>query len=64
MLNAEKLASDSYEAGKEDWGIWYYCNVCEEAIDIQPNTDAHYEITEYMYAKGWGHVSCHKKTKQ
>ena len=50
-----------YEKGKEDWGLWHYCDVCDEGIYIQPNTDAHKAIIEYMKAYGWGHPGCHKQ---
>ncbi len=47
--------------GKRKWAIWCYCNVCGEITYIEPNSDAHKAIIEYMKEQKWGHLKCHKK---
>ncbi len=52
---------EGYKKGKEDWNIWFYCNVCGEVIWIRPSDNAHEHIIKYMKEVGWGHAKCHDK---
>jgi len=51
---------EGYAQGMEDYQIWYYCDVCGERIDMEPNSDSHKAMIGYMRGHGWGHISCHK----
>jgi len=48
-----------YEKGKEDWALWIYCKICDEAIFLQPNTEVHGEIIEFIKQRGGSHPQCH-----
>lgn len=52
--------TDGYSTGENDWKIWYFCSICRKKIYIQPNSDSHKSLIEYMGAHGWGHADCHK----
>ena len=47
--------------GKEDYGVWYHCNVCNQIIYITPNSEPHRLVNEFLRARGWGHSECHEK---
>ena len=53
-----------YEQAKKDHQIWYYCNVCQERINVTPNGKSHEAIIQYMKEKRWGHAECHEKEKE
>ena len=53
-----------YEQAQKDHQIWYYCNVCQERINISPNGESHKALIQYLKEHGWGHVSCHEKEKE
>jgi len=42
----------------KDNQIWYYCAVCQERIDMKPNSGSHKAIIGYMKEHGWAHSSC------
>ena len=56
---------DGYQAGKtkgkEDYGIWFNCSVCNEPIYITPNSEPHRLVSEFLRSRKWGHASCHDK---
>ena len=54
-----KTYERGYNEGAEDAQIWYYCNICGEKIHIEPNSENHKALIEYMEEHGWGHASCH-----
>ena len=54
----EEARGEGYEEGRKDHQAWYYCNVCGERIDIEPNSDEHKEIIDYMKKQRWRHGSC------
>jgi len=56
----EKAYEEGYDQAEKDWQIWYYCAVCRERIDMEPNSDSHKAMTGYMKEHGWGHASCHE----
>jgi len=58
---AYKLA---YSRGRGDWQIWYYCDVCGERININPNGGSHKALIEYMKEGGWGHAECHEERRK
>ncbi|MBA7692159.1 hypothetical protein ES703_100717 [subsurface metagenome] len=53
--------SESYGQAKKDYQIWYYCDVCRERIDMDPNSNSHKEMINYMREHEWGHASCHRQ---
>jgi len=57
----KRLARDKgYREAKEEYQIWYYCNVCRKRIDIYPNSESHKAIIGYMKKDGWRHEGCVK----
>ena len=48
--------------GKEDYGVWYNCIVCNKPIYITPNSEPHRLVSEFLRSQGWGHKSCHEKS--
>ena len=61
----EKACINGYNHGYRNatrvYRIWHFCNVCDEVIDILPNSDAHKAIIDFMEKGGWGHPECHKQ---
>ena len=59
----EKIRIDGYNHGyrnaKRKYRTWHFCNVCNNAIDILPNSDAHKAIIQFMKEGSWGHPQCH-----
>jgi hypothetical protein len=53
--------NDGYAEGKNDNAIYYYCDVCQKPLYVQPNTEAHQAVVTAMHKLGWGHQSCHEK---
>jgi hypothetical protein len=53
-----KAWDEGYAQAMEDYQIWYYCAVCGERIDMEPNSDSHKAMIGYMKEHGWGHKSC------
>ena len=53
-----------YNKAKEEHQIWYFCNVCQERINISPDSESHKAIIQYMEEHGWGHKSCHEEQKK
>ncbi len=53
--------SQGYNKAKNEYEIWYYCNVCGGQITIKPNEGAHKEIIGYLKSRGWGHNNCHQQ---
>lgn len=49
---------EGYDKAEEDYQIWYYCDVCGERIDMEPDDDAHKAMIGYMKEHGWRHASC------
>ena len=50
--------------GKEKYGVWYHCNVCNKPMYITPNSEPHRLINEFLHSRGWGHKSCYEKNAQ
>jgi len=57
----ERARSTGYDQGKKDHQIWYYCSVCQQRIDMAPNSESHKAMTGYMKEHGWGHTSCQRQ---
>ena len=57
----EKARRAGYDQGKKDHQIWYYCSVCQQRIDVAPNSESHKAMTGYMKEHGWGHTSCQRQ---
>ncbi len=59
----EKAHSEGYENGfadaKKTYRIWYQCNICDDNIELVPNSDAHKAMIDYMKNERWGHPKCH-----
>ena len=53
--------NDGYIKSREDHAIYYYCNVCQKPMYIQPNSDVHQAVVNAMCKQGWGHADCHNK---
>jgi len=56
----EKARKGGYERGKKEHQIWYYCNICKQRIDVEPNDDSHKAMISFMEEHGWGHTRCHE----
>ena len=56
----ERARDEGYAQALEDYQIWYYCAVCRERIDMEPNSDSHKAMIGFMKEHGWGHASCHR----
>jgi len=54
----ERACDEGYNQAIDDYQIWYYCAVCRERIDMEPNSDSHKAMIGYMKEHGWGHTSC------
>jgi len=65
MPDIEEIKEIAYNEGCNDamdaCQIWYYCAVCRERIDMEPNGDSHKALIDYMKEHGWGHPSCHRQ---
>jgi len=65
MPDIEEIEETAWDEGCnqaiEDYQIWYYCAVCRERIDMEPNSDSHKAMIGYMKEHGWGHASCHRQ---
>jgi hypothetical protein len=57
----ETAWSEGYDQAEKDNQIWYYCAVCRERIDMEPNSDSHKAMIGYMRERGWGHASCNRQ---
>jgi len=44
----ETASGEGYNQAEKDYQIWYYCAVCGKRIDINPNSDSHKAIIDYM----------------
>lgn len=47
--------------GKEDYGVWFNCSVCNKPIYITPKSEPHIRVNEFLRSQGWAHSSCHEK---
>jgi hypothetical protein len=54
----EKWYAEGYNKAVSDWQIWFFCKICGKRIDIEPNSDPHKDLIEYMKNKGWAHTEC------
>jgi hypothetical protein len=52
---------DGYAKGKADYQVYYYCNICDKIIYMEPNSEDHKAMVQYMFDRGWGHQACHEK---
>ena len=52
---------EGYTRAKNDYSIYYYCNVCKKPMYITPNGVEHQAVVKAMYERGWGHANCHNK---
>ncbi len=52
---------EGYHQAEKNYQIWYYCSVCRERINIEPNSDSYKAMIGYMKEHGWGHASCHRQ---
>ncbi len=59
MPDIEKIKDEAYDQAKKDNQIWYFCAVCRKRMDVEPNSDSHKAIIDYMKEHGWGHGGCH-----
>ena len=57
----EKARREGYDQGKKEHQIWYYCSVCQQRIDVAPNSDSHKAMIGYMREHGWAHKGCHRQ---
>jgi len=68
MPNIEEIREtawgEGYDEAQKDHQIWYYCSVCRERIDMEPNSDSHKAMVGYMREHGWAHKSCHRRERE
>ena len=55
----EEAEEEAYLEAEKAWQTWYYCAVCHERINIEPNSNEHKTIIDYMRKAGWRHIDCH-----
>jgi len=48
----ETAWGEGYDQAKKGYQIWYYCNVCRERIDMEPNSESHKAMIGY-YEGAW-----------
>ena len=62
------VRTSGYNAGYDEASkahhLWYYCAVCGEGIWLEPNSEAHKALIQYMKDHGWGHQKCHEERSQ
>jgi hypothetical protein len=61
ILGYSKGHNDGINEASETWAIWYFCDICNKEILVEPNTNSHKAIIQYMKEYGWGHSECHKE---
>jgi len=54
----EKAWRAGYKQARKDHQIWYYCDMCQQRIDVEPNSESHKAMISYMKEHSWGHISC------
>jgi len=54
----ERARRAGYDQGKKEHQIWYYCSVCQQRIDVVPNSESHKAMIGYMREYGWRHEIC------
>lgn len=60
----EKRYLDGFNDASTRWGIWFFCSTCNEEIFVEPNSDAHNAIIEYMKEHNWVHRKCSQKKRE
>ena len=60
----EDIEGEGYHQAIEECQIWYYCSICGEKVDVEPNSNEHKAIIGYMKEHGWAHESCLKARKE
>ena len=50
-----------YEKGKQDWGVQFPCKICDELAYIQPNSDCHRAVIEFLRERVWVHEECNEQ---
>ena len=58
-----QIREESYNQGKIDNAIYYYCKVCQKPMYIKPNSKEHQAVVDAMYKLGWGHNNCHNMNR-
>ena len=48
---------------RKEHEIAYCCNVCKKEIGIEPFSEEHKAVVNYLFTEGWGHNECHEKTE-
>ena len=68
LSDIEKAKDEGYSQGynkgynkaKKEYQIWYYCSVCGERLNMNPNDEDHKKMIQYMREHGWRHAKCEK----
>jgi hypothetical protein len=47
----ERAWDEGYAQAEKDYQIWYFCALCRERIDMEPNSDSHKAMIGY-YVQG------------
>ena len=56
----EEMGTKEYVKGMNENAIWFFCSVCGKSINIEPNSEIHNEIINYMKNRipSWVHPEC------
>lgn len=57
-IGYEKGEIAGYEKGKKDGRLWCFCWICGESIPIDPKSDVHWEIMDFMRMRRFCHSEC------
>jgi hypothetical protein len=57
----ERARRAGYDEAKKKHQIWYYCDICNQRIDVLPDSVAHKAMIKSMRENGWGHKRCHEQ---
>ena len=52
-----------YKKAKNEWAIWFFCDICGKKSYILPYSKVHQYIIDYLKGK-WGHDECIEQKKQ
>jgi predicted DNA-binding protein len=59
-----RVYQSGYAKAKKDWQMWYFCSICNERINLVPNSRTHKDIINYMKEMGWAHMRCCEREEE
>ena len=50
---------EGYKEGKKEWSVHIPCSICgKDDLFLQPNSEWHKIIIDYLKQRNWGHKQC------